>query len=270
MEIGTIALDAIFSPIRRVNYLRNKADSLYRLDRDARALIRTLDKNSAFEVPDAPDQLPFTESQRTAFKNEILRFKRTLNELFVSLRRAGRSLRSRHGSKDKAKDKAMVNASPVKDQVMSLFAAIEEDVKKVAVDHGAPSLILDYFLGKQNGSEQVRSDKGESPEEVCIRRCEAFLKNRPQLLAQFRATAGAIKDNIIDAKVDAERHCIDLFSQKNTDSVSGDPEIDDVIWLARNALAHYYNNYENYDLLTYPVLYDTDVGEGEPVALCHR
>lgn len=251
-------------PIRRINYLRNKADSLYRLDRDARALIRILDRNSRFEMPDAPDQEPFTEAQRTAFKNEILRFKRTLNELFVFLRRSGRSLRSRHAAKDKTKE-ALVNVSPVKDQVMSLIAGIEEAVKEVAADPESPSLILDYFLGKQNGSEPVRSYKGESPEEICIRRCEAFLKSQPELLAQFRTTADAIKVNIIEAKNDAENRSIDLFSQKNTSSITGDPDIDDVIWLARNALAHYYNNYENYDLLTYPVLYDTDVGEADTI-----
>jgi predicted acylesterase/phospholipase RssA len=251
-------------PLRRINYLRNKADSLYRLDRDARALFRILDKKSEYVMPDAPDELPFTEAQRTAFKDEILRFKRTLNDLFVSLRRAGRSLRSRHATKENAKE-AMVNVSPVKDQVMSLFAAIEDEVKKVAVDHGGPSLILDYFLGKQDGSEQVRSYKGESPEEVCIRRTEAFLKSHPDLLAQFGTTAGALKANVIEAKTDAEQRSIELFSQKNTDAVSDDPDIDSIIWLARNALAHYYNNYEDYDLLTYPILYDTDVGEADTI-----
>ncbi|HEX6044732.1 MAG TPA: DUF3376 domain-containing protein, partial [Pyrinomonadaceae bacterium] len=221
-------------------------------------------KNSEFVIPDAPDQEPFTKAQRTAFKDEILRFKRTLNDLFVSLRYSGRSLRSRHAPKGDPKE-ATVNVSPVKDQVMGLFAAIEDAVRKIAADPDAPSLILDYFLGKQNGTEIVRSYKGESPEEVCIRRCEVFLKNHPDLLAQFAATAAALKTNIIDAKTDAERRSIDLFSQKNTNPVSIYPEIESVIWLARNALAHYYNNYEDYDLLTYPILYDTDVGEADTI-----
>ena len=251
-------------PIRRVNYLRSKADSLYRLDRDARTLIRILDAKCEFAIPEKLDQQPFTEEQREAFKKEILRFKRTLNKLFVALRHAGRSLRSRHAAKDKTNE-AMANVSPVKDQVLGLFERIEEVVKLVAVDRGAPSLILDYFLGRQNGSEQARSYKGESPEEVCIRRSEVFLKNYPGLLVQFRNTADDLKAAIIEAKSDAERQCIELFSQKNTARVSNDSEIEDVIWLARNALAHYYNNYENYDLVTYPVLYDTDVGEADTI-----
>lgn len=248
-------------PMRRINYLRIKADSLYRLDRDARSLLRNLDKNYVLNVD---QEEPFTEKEQEAYQNEILRFKRTLNDLFVMMRRSARSLRSRHVPKDKDGE-AVVKVSPVNEQVMDLIAAIEKAVQEVAVNKESPSLILDYFLGKQNGADAIRSYKGESPEELCIRRCEVFLKSNEQIFKQFATTAAALKVNIVDAKTDAERRSLNLFSQENTQAVSDDPQIEDVIWLARNALAHYYHNYENYDLLTYPIMYDTDVGEADTI-----
>jgi patatin-related protein len=246
-------------PIRRINYLRIKADSLYRLDRDARALLRNLDKNSEI---DFGQEEPFNEKQQEAYRNEILRFKKTLNNLFVMLRKSARSLRARHVTKDPG---VAVKVSPVNEQVMDLIAAIEKAVQAVAVNRKSPSLILDYFLGKQNRTDSARSYKGESPEELCIRRCEAFLKSNDEIFQQFATTAAALKENVVEAKNDAERQSLDMFSQQNTQAVSNDREIEEVIWLARNALSHYYHNYENYDLLTYPIMYDTDVGEADTI-----
>jgi hypothetical protein len=40
---------------------------------------------------------------------------------------------------------------------------------------------------------------------------------------------------------------------------------DNVAWVARNSLGYYYQKYEDYDQLTYPILYNTDVGEADTV-----
>jgi patatin-related protein len=254
-------------PIRRVNYLRNKADSLCRLDPNAKSLIKILGKNFDLDL----ENVPLTDNQEAAFHNEILGFKTTLNDLFISLRRAARSLRSRHAaSDDKTRAEPAVSASPVKDQVRDLIARIEDAVKMLVVNPQSPSLILDYFLGKPEETKEPesargRSYKGESPEEECTRRAEDFLTNHPDLLGLFETTATALKENVLEAKRDVEQRSIQLFSSKNTNPLSDDPEIDRVIWVARNALAHYYNNYEDYDLLTYPIMYDTDVGEADTI-----
>jgi hypothetical protein len=69
----------------------------------------------------------------------------------------------------------------------------------------------------------------------------------------------------LDAKREAEEKSIALFSAKDTNPVSGNLAIDTVIWIARRALAHYYDNYEDYDLLTYPILFETGVGEADTI-----
>ena len=252
-------------PIRRINYLRSKADELHRLEPDAKALIQLLGTNWGVDI----EREPFTERQTIAFQNEVLTFKRTLNDLFVSLRRAGRSLRSRHASKDKTQETAP-SVSPVKDEVLALMGQIEAAVKNLVANPDSHSPVLDYFLGKRDAHADTaasQSYKWESPEEECIRRVQTFLEDpkHAHILKQFEATAAALKENVIDAKSEAERTSMELFSKKDTSPDSGDLNIDKVIWIARNALAHYYENYEEYDQLTYPIMYDTSIGEADAI-----
>lgn len=253
-------------PLRRINYLRNKADALHRLEPNAMALIKIIGKNFDLDL----EKEPFTKIQEAAFQDEVLSFKKTLNDIFVSLRRAGRSLRSRHAARDKNQHPAVASASPVKDHVRTLMNQIEESVKKLVDDPKSPSVVLDYFLGKREASAGVDSSRGykwESPEEECIRRAEAFLTHpeHAHLLKQFALTADVLKENVMDAKADAERRSIELFSSKDTNPESGDLGIDSVIWVARNAMAHYYENYEDYDVLTYPIMFETGVGEADAI-----
>ena len=251
-------------PIRRINYLRNKADSIYRQERDAMTLIKILAKNYGIDL----DQQPFTQAQETAFQNELLSFKRTFNDLFTELRRAGRSLRSRHPAQEKTNGQPQVSASPVKDHVLELMRQIEEGVRNLSANPNSHSLVLDYFLGKREGVTDSRSYKGDSPEQECITRVQDFLNmdQHKHILEQFRITADALKSNVVDAKEEAENASIALFTSKGTgEGVSGNLQIDSAIWIARNAMAHYYQNYEDYDLLTYPIMYDTEVGEADTI-----
>ena len=247
-------------PLRRLNYLRNKADSLHRQDPNAMRLVKSFAKGYQLDL----EEQPFTEAQEDAFQDEILRFKRTLNDLFVSLRRQGRSLRSRH-SEDKNQSQGTPHVSPVKDQVRKLMNDIEEAVKKVSPKPDSPSVVLDYFLGKPNGA--TRSYRIDSPEEECNRRTREFLQD-PQhahIVEQFQRAAEVLKENVLEAKTETENRSIELFSSKDTKPVTGDPANDDAIWIARNALAHYYQDYEDYDLLTYPIMFETGVGEADPI-----
>ena len=259
-------------PIRRINYLRNKADALHRQERNAKTVINIEARAFGLE----PDKEPFTELQEAAFQDELLTFKKTLNELFVTLRHAGRSLRSRHAGKeqngkepDKTAAEATSKVSPVKDEVKLLMDQIRKKVGEVSPDPDSPSLILDYFLGKREDVPQPVAKqwyrKG-SPEEECVVRAQAFLEQNPELLDQFAKTADALKENILEIKEEVEQRSTALFSSKSTgDPVSGDLQIDTVIWIARNAMRRYYNNYEDYDLLTYPILYESGVGEADTI-----
>lgn len=247
-------------PLRKINYLRNKADALHRQDPNVMRIVKNFARGYNLDL----DEQPFTDAQEEAFQDEILRFKRTLNVLFVSLRCAGRSLRSRH-SAHKSHGPRAPHVSPVKELVLKLMSDIEEAVKKVSPKPDSPSVVLDYFLGKPNGA--TRSYRSESPEEECNRRMHEFLKDERQahVVKQFELMAEELRENVLDAKSKAETESVNLFSSKDTKPVTGDPALDDAIWIARNALGHYYQDYEDYDLLTYPIMFETGVGEADPI-----
>lgn len=247
-------------PLRKINYLRNKADSLHRQDPNAMRIVKNFARGYNLDL----DTQPFTEAQEDAFQDEILRFKKVLNDLFVSLRRSGRSLRSRH-SDHKSQGQGAQQVSPVKDHVLKLMGDIEEAVKNVSPKPDSPSVVLDYFLGKPNGA--TRSYRSDSPEEECNRRMQEFLKDPRQdhVVKQFAIMAEELKENVLDAKSKAETASVALFSSKDTKPVTDDPALDDAIWIARNALGHYYQDYEDYDLLTYPIMFETGVGEADPI-----
>ena len=247
-------------PLRRINYLRNKVDALHRMDPNALTLVKVKAKDFNLDL----DYQPFNEAQVNVFQDEVLRFKRTLNDLFVDLRRASRSLRSRHSANKEQQD-ASANVSPVKDEVRKLMGQIEDAVRKLAPNPQSPSIMLNYFLGKPKGA--ARSYRASSPEEECNKRTEDFLRdeNHKHIVEQFLITAAALKDNVLDAKNEAEEKSVKLFSATDTNPVSGNLATDTVIWIARRALAHYYQNYEDYDLLTYPILFETGVGEADTI-----
>jgi len=95
------------------------------------------------------------------------------------------------------------------------------------------------------------------------KRDQTPLKGGPKAIVARMAEV--LKANVLEAKTEAETKSIELFSSKDTKPVTGDPAIDDAIWIARNALAHYYQDYEDYDLLTYPIMFETGVGEADPI-----
>ena len=71
--------------LRRLNYLQRKLDELYPLDRQALEVLAAI--TEADYVPE--------EQDRTAFRDEVLYFKRAIASIYTDLRLTGRQLRSR-------------------------------------------------------------------------------------------------------------------------------------------------------------------------------
>jgi patatin-related protein len=250
-------------PLRRINYLRNRADSLYRFEENAMTLIGIQAKN-VFNLD--LQQTPFSPKQKQAFRTEVLKYKKELNDYFVSLRQSARSLRSRHTAKDKDDAEKLSKQSPVKEQVKTLMAAIDAAVRPLVTDPNTPSVVLDYFLGKSEAraGEHHHDFKADTAEDECTRRAQAFLEQHDKIFELFEKTADDLKANVLRAKTEMEDSCIKLFTS-HTHRLSEDLELDMVIWIAKKCLEHYYWKYEDYDALTYPVLYDTGVGEADTV-----
>jgi patatin-related protein len=272
-------------PIRRINYLRNKADSLYRFDKNLMPLINLEVKTLAEGATE------FTDTQKDAFRADLLDSKKKLNDLFVDLRLSARSLRSRHGAKDEIQkrgtalierriesveaskaEKGLEKVSPVARQVKDLVAKIEARVREILGGNDSSTVILDYFLGKSwrlpEGGTPIVTNNNQTADEECTARCEAFLKatTNQYILQAFQTTAEAIKTNVKPVKTRVEGACDALFSAPAIAALSAS-ENDYGVVVARECLGHFYENYEDYDQLVYPILYDTDVGETDIVDL---
>jgi patatin-related protein len=280
-------------PIRRVNYLRNKADALYRFDKNVTRIIQDeITKLRKSDEAAESGEVHLEENQKAIFQKETLDSKKKLNKLFVTLRKSARSLRSRHVADDEdnkfdldkpvvlIKDKTNVGdetttgkVSPVSDRVRQLISKIEDRVRDILDDDESPTVILDYFLGKawvlpDHTVEDV-SYRAKTSDEECTVRAEIFLKaeRNADLLRLFERLAEAISARVMHVKNQVEEESFALFLAPNTDPLSDVPEINEAMWVARNCLGHYYQNYEDYDLLTYPILYDTNVGEADIIDL---
>ena len=251
-------------PIRRINYLRNKVDALSRFEQDATTVIRI--QCSKFDV--TFEEIDNDPKLKAAFSSEVLDYKSKLNELFILLRRSARLLRARHSAEKAKAGDAAVKVSPVNDQILTLMREIGDAVE-AETPSGMPKLkVLDYFLNKrdtEDDEELKRSYRAASPEEFCVLRAQKFLEKNTHINDRFDEVATSLSSSVTDVKDDAERGIVELFTENSTSTGALDPDakVDTVKWIARYCVGHYYHHYEEYDLLTYPILYDTDVGEAD-------
>ena len=107
-------------PIRRINFLRAKVDKLYSLDDDAHKILASHFKGFWDEGAELSDE------QRRSFRAALLRIKPKLNEIYISLRRAGRLLRSRPSTEQLAggASEPVKQENPVRDKILALFQAV--------------------------------------------------------------------------------------------------------------------------------------------------
>lgn len=260
-------------PLRRVNYLRKKVDSLYRLDAEALELIEAKARQLGTDEPK-----PVLEYEKPILKEEFLKSKETLNSIFISLRCEARSIRSRRPEKrppacapnvdNKNEQSSEPIEKTVREWVEILVKQINQRVSelrrtsdKKLSEAQLQAGFLDYFLGTP---ELTAYDSGTGEEE-CEKRALKFLDENPQVLETFNRTADAIKKRIAPVKEKAENDCLALFTTSSTKALSENPRTNSLMWLARHCLGHYYNNYEDYDLVIYPILYESNVGEADVI-----
>lgn len=131
-------------PARRLNYLRRRIDVLYSLDTKALGFIEACGGTA-----------PQSDAEKLAFRRELLNEKQVVNDAFVMLRHAGRSLRARPKSKERDTE---TDDSNVATQVLGLANEIMTVVKReceAKVSEGQTkkrtpeSLLLDYFLARR-------------------------------------------------------------------------------------------------------------------------
>lgn len=256
--------------IRRLNFLRSRIDRFYQLDEEARAVMNLRVKD--FWAGDAAADA----RKEHEFRAELRSIKGKLNGVYVSLRSTGRTLRSRQDP-HQAAEKA-TPASPLHAKIQELIAEIGKALAKarpqaaqsIAQDKAAEpgSLILEYLLDAQGKVATPSSGDNAGPRDAgrlqaeCDKRARKFLVDNENVAAAFADLGVLIEQQIRPAVEDADKTCKSLFLLPNTSPDFPPGAID-----ARSCLAHYYQRYDEYDMIIFPILYDTNVGEADEVEI---
>ena len=227
-------------PMRRINFLRTKISEM----------------GAAEEYQGNPEA-----------QSELIEIKKKLNHEYKNLRRTARLLRSRQLPVNAGDASAGFVPSPAYQAIQNFKAALAvatlnklpEEVRRKFKDPAES--VVEYFLGvRPNG---VTATGGRTIKNVSDARAEELLKD-PAFAALFVPIADALKALIGPAKKTADENCRAALGLNDEDPDSGcepaESQKD-----SREYLAYYYQNYDEYDRIIFPIIYGTEIGEAAKV-----
>jgi len=222
-------------PMRRINFLRTKI-SYY------------LSKNQ--NQPEVQDKL--------------LAIKKVLNQAYKDLRTTARQLRSRQKPATAGTATAEYAPSPAYDAIQALKEKLAEETRKrlpEKVRSKVKDPVVEYFLGVPSNGEKV---SGTIKDQSDARAQELLNANDKALMAFFKPIAEALKAQIGPAKQKADEACRNVLGlqAKASSDQSKPPE---VTAESHEYLGYYYQNYDEYDRIIFPILYGTEIGESTKV-----
>jgi patatin-related protein len=269
--------------LRRLNFVRSKVDQLMRLDQkllkemaeygDSLGEIRT-----EIEKEDGPDLravlhdhpqvnlllcceslIPFTRKPSRAY-GDVLRFiKGQLNDVFKDLRTRARLLRSRRSV---AQTCNPAQPNPLLQHIAAL-GITAKDLNQI------------LGVGGMNGLNAQTSSDHDRDDDDCFRRANAFLEGQgSQTKVSLKRIGDELAKELQRAVVPARMKCRALFhaelrAEPGKDLTGPDYQaIRDKSELLqseegkaiRGFLGYYYDYFDDYDQISFPIFYETEVG----------
>jgi patatin-related protein len=220
-------------PMRRINFLRTKISELADKDRD-----------------------------NAQAQTKLLEIKKELNQAYKDLRSTARQLRSRQKPKDSGVASAEFEPSPAYAAIQKLkealpnktYARLSEDVRSKTKDP-----VVEYFLGVHSNG----ITGGNTIKDQCDARARELLTD-PEVFALFDPIANALKDQIRPAKKKADDMCRKALGLQDKAS-EDEAEPPDAAVESHEYLGYYYQNYDEYDRIIFPIIYGTEIGEAAKV-----
>ena len=222
-------------PMRRINFLRTKISELADKDRDN----------------------PQAQAKLLAIKKE-------LNQAYKDLRSTARQLRSRQKPKESGVASAEFEPSPAYAAIQKLrealpsktYARLPEDVRSKTKDP-----VVEYFLGVHSNGATVTGSS--TIKDQCDIRARELLTD-PEILPLFDHIATALKNQIRPAKKKADDMCRKALGLQDKAS-DDEAEPPDAAVESLEYLGYYYQNYDEYDRIIFPIIYGTEIGEAAKV-----
>ena len=248
-------------PMRRINFLRTKIS----------------------ELADRDDYRNNPEAQA-----KLLAIKKPLNQAYKDLRSTARRLRSRQQPAKAGAASAESVSSPAYDAIQELKKQLakgttekldqeikeqlaketktglaEDDIKKRFAEiqrRMNTNPVIEYFLGVPLNGERETSG---TIKEQCDARARKLLEDA-DILALFKPVAEALKAQIDPVKKKADETCRRVLGLQ--DKASADQsKPPDATTESQTYLGYYYQNYDEYDRIIFPIIYGTEIGEAAKV-----
>jgi patatin-related protein len=232
-------------PMRRINFLRTKISDLAQVYRN-----------------------------NLSAQTQLIEIKKKLNAEYKNLRRTARHLRSRQVPPKPGSDSTESVPSPAYQAIQNLKKALEVETMKAleveTMNQRPPEMtkrlldnpgasVVEYFLGVPRPGEIFT--RGNNIKDMCDERAQRLY---PALKEFFLPIADALKAEIEPAKRKANENCRAALNltAKGSECKSEPPDRQgDPL----EYLAYYYQNYDEYDRIIFPIIYGTEIGEATKV-----
>jgi len=226
-------------PMRRINFLRTKISDL--------AASKEYQNNAAVQA-------------------QLLDIKKELNAQYKNLRHAARLLRSRQVPAKPGSASTESVPSPAYTAIQAFKEALVVETMKHLSEEAKSQIkdpaeaVVEYFLGVRPRGETSNSN---NIKDECDARARTLL-GETSLKELFEPIAKALKDLIGPVKKTADEKCraaLGLTDEHQKDQV----EVPESQTDPREYLAYYYQNYDEYDRIIFPIIYGTEIGEAARV-----
>ncbi len=246
-------------PIRRLNFLQKQIDHLYKLDEksflsEIDLIIHLLKVKGYTEEISLED-----ESFESDFKTELLDIKKEINPQYLSLRRTSTQLRSiKNYTRDAESGEDILTENPLYEKINELIAAIRK-VKEVAIhtNSGGPDSmdpVVEYFMGAKRATEHYLQDS-------------TVMESKIELRAKYILGVDGISDIVEEIETEISGRiskAIDEADRNIRNFINGkaiSAQKTDGAKAAKAIIRYYYDYYGNYDMILFPILYGTNIGE---------
>jgi patatin-related protein len=198
------------------------------------------------------------ENQGEELRQTVRSFKKAVNEILREFRSDLRQVEP---------NSVIEHGNPNKDLIEKLNLEVGEVATKIGTDD------LEFLLGKDRGRENQLDARNDL--EARRRRAEEYLLDRKEIETDLNAIGETLEkiysgdpDFSIFAK--SRNKIYKLFNPNAADSVEQRAvqkrlqvsESDEIYFAVRAYLWHFYDNFDAYDQIIFPVTYETPIGEG--------
>ena len=197
-------------------------------------------------------------------QTDLLAIKKVLNQAYKDLQVTARQLRSRQKPPEAGAAKPESEPSPAYKPIQDLkkklaeatWKKLPENVRSTATDP-----VLEFFLGVHSTDGTLTG--GKTIKDHCDAKARELLADST-ILALFKPIAEALKNKIRPVKKNADDACREVLriKDKTSNNEAAPPSADEECHVY---LAYYYEYYDEYDRIIFPIIYGTEVGENSKV-----